>query len=108
MSALSMGGFLSQKDEVTRLNKQIDMMADFYHDAYSVQIEKLTHKLNNALKSKSEYKRKSETAKPKTRKENVFSYLAKGCTDYNLIAKECFTTYGVIKNYASQFRKIKK
>jgi len=97
--------YLNQKDEVNRLNNQINLMADFYHDVYINEIELLKAKLKNALRSKSDYKRKSELVKPITRKESVFAKLKSGVTNYNLIAKECFTTYGVVKNYANLLKK---
>lgn len=38
--------YFSDKDEIARLNKQIDMMADFYSGFYKGEIKKLKSKLN--------------------------------------------------------------
>lgn len=101
----SISDFVSQKDEVKRLNQQIDMIAGFYFNFYESQVSTLKSKLNTALKAKSEYKRKSELIKPPTRKENVFDMLNAGVKDYKLIAKKCSVTYGVVKNYACELNK---
>ena len=94
-----------QKDEIDRLNKQINMISFFYKNFYKDKIKELENKLSLALKMKSEYKRKSELIKPPTRKQRVFNMLSNGERDYKLIADKCFTTYDVVRNYACEFKK---
>lgn len=38
----SISDFVSKDDEIARLNKQIDMMSDFYNDFYKKKIKVLT------------------------------------------------------------------
>ncbi len=38
---MNIGEFMSQKDEIERLNNQISVLAGFYHGFYSKQIKKL-------------------------------------------------------------------
>ena len=39
---MNIGEFMSQKDEIERLNNQINMIADFYKGLYKGQIKKIT------------------------------------------------------------------
>jgi hypothetical protein len=65
----SMSDFISQKDEITRLNKQIDMIAGFYNK----QISTLTVELKNTKSNLSYYKCKAlkvKSDRAKQTKEN--------------------------------------
>ena len=57
MSDLS--DYHSDKDEIARLNKQVDMMADFYKSFYQDQIKALTSKYMVSMKRTSLAKNKN-------------------------------------------------
>ena len=92
----SISDYLSSKDEIVRLNKQIDMMAGFYHSAYKGVIRKLKAKVkvHQALKGKAIKSR--EVARSK--KINAVTVLVRLKESGAItmpdkdIAKACFTT----------------
>jgi len=73
MDSLTMGGFISQKDEIDRLNNQINMIADFYHKLYKGEIKSLKVRLVNKSKSASNYKAKwrMETSQHETQTDKA-------------------------------------
>jgi len=75
----SISDFISQKEEIERLNKQIDMLAGFYHGFYKGQIKKLNTRLGNLHKVKGYYKLKVEAIsgeKIETRSDKARSLIA--------------------------------
>jgi len=88
--------YFTQKDEVARLNKQINMMADFYHNTYKGVIKKLTSKVKvqQALKGRAIESREAARGK-KINAVTVLVRLKKSgaitISDKD-IAKACFTT----------------
>ena len=100
----SLTGFLSQKDEIARLNKQINMMADFYSDFYESQIKKLKAKINsNAI----------EVSRAKNSGVSKVKAVLTAINEYNIdisndeIAEICFVSVKSVIEAKSRFKALK-
>lgn len=103
--------YFSDKDEIKRLNKQVDMIAGFYKSYHEDRIKELESKLINSRRTASRYKRlyedlKGEEVKPRgyrgERAEQLIKELKGTDRPINLIrsiAKKCFLSEATVERF---------
>ena len=107
--------YMSNQDEIARLNKQVDMIAGFYKSIYDDKIKAFNLKITRLTNSNSAWKRKYENLNsdnPSITRNRTLKAKAlvvkwiDGNTSLTLkeIAKQCFKTESAIKMIASQLR----
>ena len=106
---MSIGEFISQKNEIERLNKQIDMIAGFY----AKELNSLNKTLLRATKQKNEIKCKYEKLKAryvpkyKGNKEKAMELIGEHHSGSGLtlvdIAKKINLGYSTIRGYSSEY-----
>ncbi len=100
--------YMSQKDEIARLNKQLDMIAGFYINQNKKEVKEMKRIITNERKSKSDYKVRLEKLRGKllrkTRTEKALEMIAKVKIMTTIreaskeIAKKCFLSESYVYN----------
>ena len=101
--------YMSNQDEIVRLNKQIDMIAGFYKSLYEAKAKKLNRTVKRLIDGKSKVKRKFEKLKSdkptisKTRTLKAINLLKisksnSGGLTVPEISKQCFLGPGYVYN----------
>ena len=101
--------YMSNLDEIDRLNKQIDMMASFYRSVYDAKVKKLNKTVKRLIDGKCHWKRKYEKLKSdkptisKTRTLKAINLLKisksnSGGLTVPEISKQCFLSPGYVYN----------
>lgn len=107
----SISDFISQKEEIERLNKQIDMLAGFYHGFYKKKIKKLKsqsslndRRIKLALKRNRMYeKRLGMTSKPSMR-EKAIAMIKDNGLPLHQIAKTVGLSYSRVRVLSSELK----
>lgn len=105
--------YVSQKDEIARLNKQIDMIAGFYSEFYKKELDQAVYRSKREIKNKNQIKMKYEELKkryiPKYRGnkdialELIARYHELGDITLGDIAKKTKLCYSTITGYSSEY-----
>ena len=97
--------FISQKEEIERLNEQIDMIAGFYKSFYKDKIIKLKKSLDVSYTNASNYKYLAGMSEPQKDKNLALELIKQkksGETNisYSDIAKQCkYSKSGIARLY---------
>jgi len=99
----TIGEYVSQKEEIVRLNKQIDMVAGFYIK----QIESIELKLSRSQRLLRHFRSLAYTFKKPTRTDRVIDMLTVGGIDDESIAKSCHVCVKTVKTIKRKLKNAK-
>jgi len=99
MSTIS--DYVSQKDEIERLNKQIDMIAGFYIK----QAKGLESKLKSSIRLVKYYRDKNYNGREVSRTEKVIDMLTAGETNNKVMANSCHVSEKTVSVIKSRFKR---
>ena len=98
---MNLAEYHSDKDEIARLNKQIDMIAGFYKSAYEVKVKLLNKRINNLISKEFRTNKilmNANINRHGDRSIKAIKLIKLGEISLREIAKACHLGYTTIKN----------
>lgn len=98
---MNISDFVSQEDEITRLNTQINMMAGFYKSYYKLEVKDLNKRINKLVRRECKTNKLLLSAninRHGDRSIKAVKLIKLGGISLREIAKTCHLGYSTVKN----------